>query len=431
MNEDSRQRIISRRVLTPKGDGEGGGGGSEAAPMSVGISGRSRSGWVRSRPIATAARRGTSRCPSRSRPTASWRSPATRRRDSDRRTPRFKVNKPVTLLAAFPRFLTLGDRASFGARRDQHAARRAASATVTIRSLDPALLRVPERTSRRCTLDGGATEPVRFDAVARGVGTRARADDRRARTATPMRSRRRCRCRAGAASRRTPRSATRRARRPNASRCLPAIVPGLGGRMSSSHRRRSSASAKARAIWPTIRTAAPNRKRRRRWRCCSPPTSAARSRWARIAPADYRTRASDTAARSAALPVRRRRLRLLAGRLPPRQLLPHELRAARDEGRERRSGFRSTRPVAGRALDFLDARAEAPAPQQVQWLPVWSASSAFASRCSPSTAATRTRTSRAALGSSIGCRSSRCPTWPTRWRRRRPADRATTTSSGD
>ena len=31
MNEDSRQRIISRRVLTPKGDGEGGGGGADGA----------------------------------------------------------------------------------------------------------------------------------------------------------------------------------------------------------------------------------------------------------------------------------------------------------------------------------------------------------------------------------------------------------------
>ncbi len=30
MNADNRQRIISRRVLTPKGETEGGGGGAEA-----------------------------------------------------------------------------------------------------------------------------------------------------------------------------------------------------------------------------------------------------------------------------------------------------------------------------------------------------------------------------------------------------------------
>jgi uncharacterized protein YfaS (alpha-2-macroglobulin family) len=31
-NEDSRQRIISRRVLTPKGATDGGGGGADAGP---------------------------------------------------------------------------------------------------------------------------------------------------------------------------------------------------------------------------------------------------------------------------------------------------------------------------------------------------------------------------------------------------------------
>ena len=32
LNEDSRQRIISRRVLTPKGATDGGGGGQDAGP---------------------------------------------------------------------------------------------------------------------------------------------------------------------------------------------------------------------------------------------------------------------------------------------------------------------------------------------------------------------------------------------------------------
>ena len=53
-----------------------------------------------------------------------------------------------------------------------------------------------------------------------------------------------------------------------------------------------------------------------------------------------------------------------------------------------------------------------------------------ASRCSPSTAATRTRTSRACRGWPIGCRCSRCRTSPTRWPPPTPADRATTTSCG-
>src|SRR5262249_24137048 len=35
MTEDNRQRIISRRVLTPKGDGDGGGGGADSAGPSI------------------------------------------------------------------------------------------------------------------------------------------------------------------------------------------------------------------------------------------------------------------------------------------------------------------------------------------------------------------------------------------------------------
>ncbi len=55
-----------------------------------------------------------------------------------------KVNKPVTLLPAFPRFLTLGDRASFGAVVTNTLAT-GGGATVTIRSLDPACVRFAGR----------------------------------------------------------------------------------------------------------------------------------------------------------------------------------------------------------------------------------------------------------------------------------------------
>ena len=72
---------------------------------------------------------------------------ATRRRASDAADAEIKVNKPVTLLAAFPRFLTLGDRASFGAVVTNTLAT-AADATVTIRSLDPAVAAVRRRPSQ-------------------------------------------------------------------------------------------------------------------------------------------------------------------------------------------------------------------------------------------------------------------------------------------
>ena len=51
VNADNRQRIISRRVLTPKGSEEGGGGGEEAGPAACErTSARWRSGSDRSRP---------------------------------------------------------------------------------------------------------------------------------------------------------------------------------------------------------------------------------------------------------------------------------------------------------------------------------------------------------------------------------------------
>ena len=64
MTDDSRQRIISRRVLTPKGGDEGGGGGMESGvrrdfrPTGV----LARLGRDRSR---AAARRARSRCRNR------------------------------------------------------------------------------------------------------------------------------------------------------------------------------------------------------------------------------------------------------------------------------------------------------------------------------------------------------------------------------
>ena len=45
------------------------------------------------------------------------------------------------------------------------------SASVTIRSLDPARLQFEGPASRTMQLGPNATEPVRFEAAARGVGT--------------------------------------------------------------------------------------------------------------------------------------------------------------------------------------------------------------------------------------------------------------------
>src|SRR4029079_10979949 len=58
-----------------------------------------------------------------------------------------RVSKPVTLLAAFPRFLSLGARATVGG-VVTNTLRSAGGATITIRSLDPALLQFQGSTSQ-------------------------------------------------------------------------------------------------------------------------------------------------------------------------------------------------------------------------------------------------------------------------------------------
>jgi uncharacterized protein YfaS (alpha-2-macroglobulin family) len=168
MNADSRQRIVSRRVLTPKGASEGGGGGGEGA--------------VRSdfRPLAFWL--GSVETDSSGRATADFKLPdslTTYRimAVAGDTASRFgtagveiRVSKPITLLPAFPRFLTRGDRAAFGA-VVTNTLRSGGNASVEIRSLDPGIVQVDGESRRSVRLDGGGSEAVRFDAVARAPGT--------------------------------------------------------------------------------------------------------------------------------------------------------------------------------------------------------------------------------------------------------------------
>ncbi|MEO8071247.1 MAG: alpha-2-macroglobulin family protein, partial [Acidobacteriota bacterium] len=171
MNEDSRQRIISRRVLTPKGDGEGGGGGADEGAGNFRRDFRPLAFWLGS--VETDASGRATRDVTLPESLTTYRimavagDAASRFGSSD---VEIKVNKPVTLLAAFPRFLTLGDRASFGAVVTNTLATGGA-AVVTIRSLDPALLQFQGSATQTLQLGAASTEPVRFDATARAAGT--------------------------------------------------------------------------------------------------------------------------------------------------------------------------------------------------------------------------------------------------------------------
>ena len=81
-----------------------------------------------------------------------------------------RINKPVTLKATFPRFLAVGDKASFGAVVTSQL-KTAGPATVTIESLDPDVMQFAA-TAGPQTVDvpaGGSVE-VRFDAAGRSTG---------------------------------------------------------------------------------------------------------------------------------------------------------------------------------------------------------------------------------------------------------------------
>ncbi len=171
MNEDSRQRIISRRVLTPKGAKDGGGGGDEGGARDFRRDFRPLAFWLGS--VETDATGHATKDVTLPESLTTYRIMAVAADTASRfgsSAVEIKVNKPLTLLAAFPRFLGLNDRASFGA-VVTNTLKTGGDASVTIKSLDPALLQFAGSTSQTITLDGGSTEPVRFEATARGVGT--------------------------------------------------------------------------------------------------------------------------------------------------------------------------------------------------------------------------------------------------------------------
>src|SRR5262249_17603477 len=80
-----------------------------------------------------------------------------------------RINKPVVLKSAFPRFLTRGDAAYFGSVITSQL-KEAGTATVTMRSLDPDVLQITGDTKRSVRIGANASTEVRFDALAKNVG---------------------------------------------------------------------------------------------------------------------------------------------------------------------------------------------------------------------------------------------------------------------
>jgi hypothetical protein len=177
-NEDSRQRIVSRRVLTPKGASEGGGGGAEEGPGNpVRKDFRVLAFWLGS--VVTDAEGRASEQVKLPESLTTYRIMAVA---SDVKS-RFgwgereiHTVKPVLLKSAFPRFLALGDRAFFGSVVFSQLKEKG-TAIVSMRSLDPTVLEIAGPRSRSVDVAAKGSAEVRFDVTTRAVG-RARIETR-------------------------------------------------------------------------------------------------------------------------------------------------------------------------------------------------------------------------------------------------------------
>ena len=170
MNADNRQRIISRRVLTPKGSTDGGGGGAEPGAGTLRKDFRVLAFWLGS--VTTNADGRASldiKLPEslttyRIMAVAADRASRFGSADTEVRT-----NKPLTLKPAFPRFMTVGDRAYFGAVVGSQL-KSGGTATVTMKSLDPGVLELVGATQQQVKLGPSGALEVRFEARGKSIG---------------------------------------------------------------------------------------------------------------------------------------------------------------------------------------------------------------------------------------------------------------------
>ena len=169
-NEDSRQRIVSRRVLTPKGETDGGGGGDDGGAGTVRKDFRVLAFWLGS--VATGADGLASVDITLPESLTTYRIMAV----AADRASRFgsgdaevRTNKPVTLKPTFPRFLAVGDTAYFGAAVGSQLPSNG-TAVVSMRSLDPRVLEVTGVAEQRVEVAAGRTVEVRFSSAAKAIG---------------------------------------------------------------------------------------------------------------------------------------------------------------------------------------------------------------------------------------------------------------------
>ncbi|MFP5247313.1 MAG: alpha-2-macroglobulin family protein, partial [Thermoanaerobaculia bacterium] len=167
-NADSRQRIISRRVLTPKGATDGGGGGRDAGPGTLRKDFRVLAFWLGSLVTDAKGRAKTDVTLPESLTTYRIMAVAgdkVSRFGSD--DAEIRINKPLMLTPSWPRFLAVGDKAYFGG-VVHNQLKKGGKATVSIESLNPDILSV--NGSQTVDIKPGSPLEVRFDGNAHAVG---------------------------------------------------------------------------------------------------------------------------------------------------------------------------------------------------------------------------------------------------------------------
>jgi uncharacterized protein YfaS (alpha-2-macroglobulin family) len=170
LTEDTRQRIVSRRVLTPKGETDGGGGGADSGAGTIRRDFRVLAFWLGS--VVTDAKGHASVDVKLPESLTTYRIMAVAADKASRfgfADTEIRINKPVTLKAAFPRFLAVGDKASFGAVVTSQLAS-AGQAAVTIESLDPDVMVFADAAPQTIDVPAGGSAEVRFDAAGRAIG---------------------------------------------------------------------------------------------------------------------------------------------------------------------------------------------------------------------------------------------------------------------
>jgi uncharacterized protein YfaS (alpha-2-macroglobulin family) len=169
-NTDNRQRLVSRRATVPKGEESGGGGGDDNGVNSLRKDFNVLAFWLGS--IVTDANGKASTDIKLPESLTTYRIMAVAADKVSRfgfGESEIRINKPLMLTSAFPRFMAVGDSALFGSVLNSQLAE-GGSAVVTMRSLDPGILEVRGNTAQNVQIGPNGSAEVRFSAIAKTIG---------------------------------------------------------------------------------------------------------------------------------------------------------------------------------------------------------------------------------------------------------------------